>query len=57
MRTIGRWEREIFVGNRFALSFRHDGKHVKYPSVKSLGLRSTTTITKAIIAALFSGSF
>jgi CDP-diacylglycerol---serine O-phosphatidyltransferase len=28
---------------------------VKYPSFKSLGLRSTTTITKAIIAALFLG--
>ncbi len=28
---------------------------VKYPSFKSLGLRSTTTIAKAIIAALFLG--
>src|SRR5436190_16920837 len=29
---------------------------VKYPSFKSLGLRSTSTFTKAIIAALFVGS-
>jgi CDP-diacylglycerol--serine O-phosphatidyltransferase len=28
---------------------------VKYPSFKSLGLRSTSTFTKAIIAALFLG--
>ena len=29
---------------------------VKYPSFKSLGLRSTSTFTKAIVAALFIGS-
>jgi CDP-diacylglycerol--serine O-phosphatidyltransferase len=29
---------------------------VKYPSFKSLGLRSTSTFTKAIVAALFVGS-
>src|SRR5207248_1041200 len=29
---------------------------VKYPSFKSLGLRSTSTFTKAILAALFVGS-
>jgi len=29
---------------------------VKYPSFKSLGLRSTSTFTKAILAALFIGS-
>ena len=28
---------------------------VRYPSFKSLGLRSTSTFTKAIIAALFLG--
>jgi CDP-diacylglycerol--serine O-phosphatidyltransferase len=28
---------------------------VKYPSFKSLGLRSTSTFTKAIVAALFLG--
>src|SRR5207247_215727 len=28
---------------------------VKYPSFKSLGLRSTSTFTKAILAALFVG--
>jgi CDP-diacylglycerol--serine O-phosphatidyltransferase len=28
---------------------------VKYPSFKTLGLRSTSTFTKAIIAALFVG--
>jgi CDP-diacylglycerol--serine O-phosphatidyltransferase len=29
---------------------------VKYPSFKSLGLRSTSTFTKAILAALFVGA-
>ena len=30
---------------------------VKYPSFKSLGLRSTSTFTKAILTALFLGGF
>ena len=46
---------ELSAGGRAGLFVGHDGEHVRYPSFKSLGLRSLSTFTKAIGAALFIG--
>lgn len=53
-KTLGYWNYVIAVVLLF-LSAMMVGT-VKYPSFKSLGLRSTSTFTKAIVAALFLGS-
>src|SRR5882724_1889263 len=52
-RTLGKWK-WLLVAVLLFLSAMMVSK-VKYPSFKSLGLRSTSTFTKAIIAALFLG--
>src|SRR5947208_4410346 len=52
-RTLGRWK-WLLVAVLLFLSAMMVSK-VRYPSFKSLGLRSTSTFTKAIIAALFLG--
>jgi len=44
---------EISAGSGPALSIGNDVSTVKYPSFKSLGLRSSSTFEKAIVAALF----
>jgi CDP-diacylglycerol---serine O-phosphatidyltransferase len=53
-KSLGNWKYLLVVVLLF-LSAMMVGT-VKYPSFKSLGLRSTSTFTKAIIAALFVGS-
>ena len=52
-RTLGKWK-WLLVAVLLFLSAMMVSK-VKYPSFKSLGLRSSSTFTKAIIAALFLG--
>jgi CDP-diacylglycerol---serine O-phosphatidyltransferase len=53
-KTIGRWAYVIAVVLLFLSAMMVST--VKYPSFKSLGLRSTSTFTKAILAALFVGA-
>ncbi len=53
-RTIGKWGYLLAVVLLFLSAMMVST--VRYPSFKSLGLRSTSTFTKAIIAALFIGS-
>jgi CDP-diacylglycerol--serine O-phosphatidyltransferase len=53
-KTIGKWAYVIAVVLLFLSAMMVST--VKYPSFKSLGLRSTSTFTKAIVAALFVGS-
>jgi len=52
-RTLGNWKYLLAVVLIFLSAMMVST--VKYPSFKSLGLRSTSTFTKAIIAALFLG--
>jgi CDP-diacylglycerol--serine O-phosphatidyltransferase len=52
-RTLGKWNYLLAVVLVFLSAMMVST--VKYPSFKSLGLRSTSTFTKAIIAALFLG--
>src|SRR5262249_39500157 len=52
-RTLGRWGYLLAVVLVFLSAMMVST--VRYPSFKSLGLRSTSTFTKAIIAALFVG--
>jgi CDP-diacylglycerol--serine O-phosphatidyltransferase len=52
-RTLGKWGYLLAVVLLFLSAMMVST--VKYPSFKSLGLRSTSTFTKAIIAALFVG--
>jgi len=52
-RTLGNWKWLLVVVLLFLSAMMVST--VKYPSFKSLGLRSTSTFTKAIIAALFLG--
>ena len=52
-RSLGKWK-WLLVAVLLFLSAMMVSK-VRYPSFKSLGLRSTSTFTKAIIAALFLG--
>jgi CDP-diacylglycerol---serine O-phosphatidyltransferase len=52
-RTLGRWGYLLPVVLVFLSAMMVST--VKYPSFKSLGLRSTSTFTKAIVAALFIG--
>jgi len=53
-KTIGKWAYVIAVVLLFLSAMMVST--VKYPSFKSLGLRSTSTFTKAILAALFVGA-
>jgi CDP-diacylglycerol--serine O-phosphatidyltransferase len=53
-RSLGNWKYLLAVVLIFLSAMMVST--VKYPSFKSLGLRSTSTFTKAIIAALFVGS-
>src|SRR3974390_3357033 len=53
-KTLGKWGYLLAVVLIFLSAMMVST--VKYPSFKSLGLRSTSTFTKAIIAALFVGS-
>jgi CDP-diacylglycerol--serine O-phosphatidyltransferase len=53
-KTIGRWAYLIAAVLIFLSAMMVST--VKYPSFKSLGLRSTSTFTKAILAALFVGA-
>jgi CDP-diacylglycerol--serine O-phosphatidyltransferase len=52
-RTLGKWKFLLAVVLVFLSAMMVST--VKYPSFKSLGLRSTSTFTKALIAALFLG--
>lgn len=52
-RTLGKWGYMLAVVLVFLSAMMVST--VKYPSFKSLGLRSTSTFTKAIIAAMFVG--
>ena len=52
-RTLGKWKYLLVVV--LVLLSAMMVSTVKYPSFKSLGLRSTSTFTKAIFAALFLG--
>jgi CDP-diacylglycerol--serine O-phosphatidyltransferase len=52
-RTLGNWRYLLAVVLVFLSAMMVST--VKYPSFKSLGLRSTSTFTKAILAALFLG--
>src|SRR5579864_8284340 len=53
-KSLGAWKYIIAVVLLFLSAMMVST--VKYPSFKSLGLRSTSTFTKAILAALFIGS-
>lgn len=53
-RSLGNWSYLLVVVLLFLSAMMVST--VRYPSFKSLGLRSTSTFTKAIIAALFVGS-
>ena len=53
-RSLGNWKYLLAVVLLFLSAMMVST--VKYPSFKSLGLRSTSTFTKAIVAALFIGS-
>ncbi|HVV71558.1 MAG TPA: CDP-diacylglycerol--serine O-phosphatidyltransferase [Verrucomicrobiae bacterium] len=53
-RTLGNWKYLLAVVLVFLSAMMVST--VKYPSFKSLGLRSTSTFAKAIVAALFVGS-
>ncbi|HEV2391349.1 MAG TPA: CDP-diacylglycerol--serine O-phosphatidyltransferase [Verrucomicrobiae bacterium] len=53
-KTIGKWGYLLAIVLLFLSAMMVST--VKYPSFKSLGLRSSSTFTKAIIAALFVGS-
>ncbi len=53
-KTIGRWGYLLAIVLLFLSAMMVST--VRYPSFKSLGLRSTSTFTKAIVAALFIGS-
>jgi len=53
-RTLGNWKYLLAVVLVFLSAMMVST--VKYPSFKSLGLRSTSTFAKAIVAALFIGS-
>jgi CDP-diacylglycerol--serine O-phosphatidyltransferase len=53
-KELGRWWKVVLVIVLLFLSAMMVST-VKYPSFKSLGLRSSSTFTKAIIAALFLG--
>src|SRR5256714_7201442 len=53
-KDLGKWWKFLLVAVLLFLSAMMVST-VKYPSFKSLGLRSTSTFTKAIIAALFLG--
>jgi CDP-diacylglycerol--serine O-phosphatidyltransferase len=53
-KTIGKWAYVIAVVLLFLSAMMVST--VKYPSFKSLGLRSTSTFTKAILGALFVGA-
>ena len=53
-KTIGKWAYLIAVVLLFLSAMMVST--VKYPSFKSLGLRSTSTFTKAIVVALFVGA-
>jgi CDP-diacylglycerol---serine O-phosphatidyltransferase len=53
-KSLGRWKYLLAVVLLFLSAMMVST--VRYPSFKSLGLRSTSTFTKAIIAALFLGS-
>ena len=53
-RNLGNWKYLLAVVLIFLSAMMVST--VKYPSFKTLGLRSTSTLTKAIIAALFIGS-
>jgi CDP-diacylglycerol--serine O-phosphatidyltransferase len=53
-KSLGAWKYIIAVVLLFLSAMMVST--VKYPSFKSLGLRSTSTFTKAIVAALFVGS-
>lgn len=53
-KTIGKWAYVIALVLIFLSAMMVST--VKYPSFKSLGLRSTSTFTKAILAALFVGA-
>ena len=53
-KSLGHWKYLIAVVLLFLSAMMVST--VKYPSFKSLGLRSTSTFTKAIVAALFIGS-
>jgi len=52
-RTLGKWNYLLAVVLVFLSAMMVST--VRYPSFKSLGLRSTSTFTKAIVAALFVG--
>ena len=52
-RSLGKWSYLLAVVLVFLSAMMVST--VRYPSFKSLGLRSTSTFTKAIIAALFVG--
>ncbi|MEY2466710.1 MAG: CDP-diacylglycerol---serine O-phosphatidyltransferase [Verrucomicrobiota bacterium] len=52
-RTLGNWKYFLVIVLLFLSAMMVST--VKYPSFKSLGLRSTSTFTKAIITALFIG--
>src|SRR5207249_921314 len=52
-KTLGKWSYLLAVVLVFLSAMMVST--VKYPSFKSLGLRSTSTFTKAILAALFLG--
>src|SRR5207253_9501987 len=52
-RSLGNWKYLVAVVLVFLSAMMVST--VKYPSFKSLGLRSTSTFSKAIIAALFLG--
>jgi CDP-diacylglycerol---serine O-phosphatidyltransferase len=53
-KSLGRWKYLLVVVLLFLSAMMVST--VRYPSFKSLGLRSTSTFMKAIIAALFLGS-
>jgi CDP-diacylglycerol---serine O-phosphatidyltransferase len=53
-KTLGNWKYLLAVVLLFLSAMMVST--VRYPSFKSLGLRSTSTFTKAIIAAIFIGS-